>query len=513
MSRLLGRCSVALVRGRGWVALLVAVFALGGGAGCGTVANKHPDAGGASGAGAGGNGQGGGSGGQDGGVTGQDGGVTGQGGGSAGQGAGGSVADGGLDQRADGDAADGSAPSTGVTAVSLGDVSVFAAVASTFTKVPYVSELFDDRNEFDTTNSRFTAIDAGDYQVCASLLSAPDVTHPFELDLYVNGARERALAGIGGKGFEQGCRVVRLAAGNYLEVWVYVEFAGPAVTFPSNPYWNWLTITKVSSTVAVRDISAFSAASTTFTKVPYVSEAYDDQNQFDTVNSRFTAAAAGDYQVCASLTSSPDLSHFFELDLYVNGVRENAFAGEVAGGNGFEHGCRVVRLLAGNFVEVWVYQNSGAAMAFAPNTNWNWMTVAKVAPTVSLDDTTGTLPVPTGTFTKVLYGSKLFDDQNQFDTATSRFTAADSGDYQICAALTSYPTAPSLGFELDLYINGARSTALSGVGAGGYQHGCRVVRLVAGNYVEVWVYQSSGATVSFSQNNVGNWLTATKVRP
>jgi hypothetical protein len=206
------------------------------------------------------------------------------------------------------------------------------------------------------------------------------------------------------------------------------------------------------------------------------------------------------------------VSHPFELDLYVNGAREDAFAGEVGGGNGFEHGCRVVRLPAGSFVEVWVFQSSGAAMTFAPNSNWNWLTVTKLPTTVSLDDASA-FSAASGVFTKVPYISKLFDDTTQFDIATSRFMAADSGDYRICASLTSYPNSSTLSFELDLYINGARSTAFAGAGANGFQHGCRLVRLVAGNYVEVWAYQASGSAVAFPQNSFGNWLTVSKVRP
>lgn len=486
------------------LALALSVVVSAGGVGCGSVAGKISGAGG----GTGGIGTGGGSG---------------LGGSGVGSGGAGGVGDASVGQDAGTggapivDAADGSdrsdSPSSAtITAVSLTDINVFAAPAATFTKVPYVTELFDDANEFDTTTNRFTAAAAGDYQICASLTSSPDLTHPFELDLYINGTRENSIGGIGGHGFEQGCRVVRLAASDYVEVWVYPESPGAAVMFAKNSLWNWLTISKVKATASVRDITTFAAATATFTKVPFATKVYDDQSQFDVSNSRFTAAGAGDYEVCASLTSSPNLTHPFELDLYVNGAREDAFAGEVGGGNGFEHGCRVVRLAAGSFVEVWVLQSSGAAMTFAPNTYWNWLTVTKLPTTVSLDDASA-FSAASGVFTKVPYISKLFDDGTQFDTGTSRFMAADSGDYLICASLTSYPNSSILSFELDLYINGARSTAFAGSGANGFQHGCRLARLVAGNYVEVWAYQASGAAVSFSQNSFGNWLTVSKVRP
>ena len=190
--------------------------------------------------------------------------------------------------------------------------------------------------------------------------------------------RERAFAGGGaGFGFQQGCRVVRLAAGGYLEVWVY-QASGAAVSFATNAYWNWMTVAKMPSTASLGNATVFSAATATFTKVPYTSPLYDDQSQVNGAQSRFMAAASGDYQFCASLTSAPgDVTHNFELDLYINGTRERALAG---GGGllGFAHGCRVVRLVAGNYVETWAYQASGAAISFPADAIWDWMTVSQV---------------------------------------------------------------------------------------------------------------------------------------
>jgi len=146
------------------LALALSVVVSAGGVGCGSVAGKISGAGG----GTGGIGTGGGSG----------------LGGSGGSGVGGSGGAGGVGDASVGqdagtggapivDAADGSdSPSSAtITDVSLTDINVFAAPAATFTKVPYVTELFDDANEFDTTTNRFTAAAAGDYQICASLTS------------------------------------------------------------------------------------------------------------------------------------------------------------------------------------------------------------------------------------------------------------------------------------------------------------------------------------------------------
>ena len=68
----------------------------------------------------------------------------------------------------------------------------------------------------------------------------------------------------------------------------------------------------------------FTAASNTFTKVAYSAESYDAQNEYDSTNYRFKASTAGRYLVCASLWAGSPLN--LELDLFVNGTRERAFA-------------------------------------------------------------------------------------------------------------------------------------------------------------------------------------------
>jgi hypothetical protein len=258
--------------------------------------------------------------------------------------------------------------------VSLGNITMFTAAPNTFVKVPYTGEFYDDGNEFDAS-SRFTAAASGDYRVCASLLAGTGA-HVFELDLYVNGARENAFASSSDTTAATGCRTVRLAAGNYVEVWAY-QTATASVAFSPNPYWNWMTVDKVMSIVSLDDVTAFTPATNTFIQIPYINELYSDGNEFDLATHRFTAAGEGDYEVCASLYTALTPGTNFEIDLYVNGARENALASAVGS---FAQGCRTVRLAAGGYVEAWAHHNAASAATFPANPYWNWMTVNKVRP-------------------------------------------------------------------------------------------------------------------------------------
>lgn len=118
-------------------------------------------------------------------------------------------------------------------AVSLDNITTFAALSGSFTTVPYVAELYNEQDAYDPSLSRFTALQTGTYEVCAS--HSPNATSPlaFELDLFVNGARENTIAS-GGTGIPQGCRTVNLLAGSYVTVAVS-QASGAAVTFQHRP--------------------------------------------------------------------------------------------------------------------------------------------------------------------------------------------------------------------------------------------------------------------------------------
>jgi hypothetical protein len=72
------------------------------------------------------------------------------------------------------------------------------------------------------------------------------------------------------------------------------------------------------------------------------------------------------YEFCAALVA---FGSSFELDLLVNGVRENAIA---ISEHGAAVGCRTVRPNLGDYVRIGVHQQTGAPIAFRPNSNWNW---------------------------------------------------------------------------------------------------------------------------------------------
>ena len=124
-----------------------------------------------------------------------------------------------------------------------------------------------------------------------------------------------------------------------------------------------------STKVSVNGITPFAIPAQTFVKVPYLTEAVDDTNEFNVGTSVFTAAQTGDYQICASLSTAGSA----ELDLFVNNVRERAFAAITGVGTG----CRITRLTAGQTADVRVFAGP-AVGTISSDANWDWLTITRL---------------------------------------------------------------------------------------------------------------------------------------
>jgi hypothetical protein len=108
--------------------------------------------------------------------------------------------------------------------------------------------------------------------------------------------------------------------------------------------------------VSVDAAMTFTAASNTYTRIPYTTERLDTREEFDPQTSTFTAAETGHYQLCASLgpgANNADIG--FEVDVFINGAIHSAFTTHKLAGTG----CRTISLSAGDTVQVWTGQTSG----------------------------------------------------------------------------------------------------------------------------------------------------------
>lgn len=274
--------------------------------------------------------------------------------------------------------------------------------------------------------------------------------------------------------------------------------AGSAAASAADAFWDWLTVQRQDSSIEATTSTRFTALSGIFTTIPYDTVVRDDQMQFDAAQRRFTSTTAGDFEFCASVLMGAPA----EIDLYINGARENGIGFGAPGTTG----CRTLRLAPNDSVDVRMHHITGDPLSVAATAAWNWLTVQPRPLSLSVD---GMAPfsAPSGAFTRVPYSGELFDDVGQFDIGSSVFTAATPGDYRVCAMVDDRNPTPS---EIDIFKNGTREKAL---GAGnGPVGGCRVLRLLAGDQIDIRLHQATGATLSLASDGIWPWLEIAKVR-
>ena len=118
--------------------------------------------------------------------------------------------------------------------------------------------------------------------------------------------------------------------------------------------------------------------------------------------------------------------------------------------------------------------------------------------------------ISTATFTKVTFDAELWDTNANF--AASRFTPTAAGYYQINAAVQL--SAPAPGF-LSIYKNGSEYKRGSWPAATGGAQDFTVsgqVKLAASDYVEIYIFQSSGGDLTPQGVSTVTWFDGHFVR-
>lgn len=124
------------------------------------------------------------------------------------------------------------------------------------------------------------------------------------------------------------------------------------------------TVLQISSPAFGASSGADGPASTaTWTKVSYPNEKFDTNSNF--ASSRFTATVAGYYQINASAYFYPSPVGQCQIAIYKNGT--SYLVGTVIPNVNEGPACvvsAIISLAATNYIEVYVYQNSGGNLNF-----------------------------------------------------------------------------------------------------------------------------------------------------
>ena len=113
--------------------------------------------------------------------------------------------------------------------------------------------------------------------------------------------------------------------------------------------------------------------------------------------------------------------------------------------------------------------------------------------------------VSSGSYTKLVFDSEVFDSDNKYDTSNGRFTPGVAGKYYIGAKHRIDTSTDATATILSIYKNGssfqrARYTLDN---SEEYYFAC-VLDLDADDYVEVYAYQNSGGSVNVNGGTLGS---------
>lgn len=121
--------------------------------------------------------------------------------------------------------------------------------------------------------------------------------------------------------------------------------------------------------------------------------------------------------------------------------------------------------------------------------------------------------ISAGAFTKITFSNELHDNQNEYDTATYRFTALKAGVYAISAGIYFSTQTNLNNVALALYRNGVVESYLSQINTtstGTMQaSGSVLTRLAAGDYLEIYALLTLAASTIGTTS--GSYFMGTKL--
>ncbi len=255
------------------------------------------------------------------------------------------------------------------------------------TKISLNTAKFDSHGGVNTTLNRYTIQVAGSYNFTGSInLAVSAAAYELTAILYKNNT-PFSYTSIGKSGTSGVPHSVTYSfkddsakTGDYYELYA-VQDSGGSITARGDATANDLTTMLVeritgpsaiaaSETVAAavtRSTTQSAIANTVFTKIQFNNKRFDTHNAFDSVtNFRFNAPISGIYEFTGAINFAISAAAFeLGAGLYINNVKvtqaivSKGGTASVPSGTAF---ALMARMVAGDYAEIFVYQESGAAL-------------------------------------------------------------------------------------------------------------------------------------------------------
>lgn len=386
------------------------------------------------------------------------------------------------------------------------------------------TEDFDTNTMHDptTNNSRITIQTPGVYSVQAFVETS---TNPPGGAIAINLFKNGALLGpdpyvLGPQQTTQGRVVlgshVRLAAGDYLEI-QFGNNANPVTSLSvSRAVLSAVWLGGAGQTIDERGVPAVGAYPSAPQSVPsgtYTSLALDLE-YFDTdsihdpaANTRLTAKTPGLYLITAQATFVQNATGIRDLAVKQNGSSTIAEVDQVvsSGSNGSVlQLSTIVKLAAGDYVELQAYQNSGVSLNVTGIFSMALIDSGKTVTPYARARASVAQSIPANTVTALAFDAEDTDNDSIHDTATntSRLVCRTAGVYSVVAHVEwSAGAGRELWIRQTLASGGTKILGETNADVS-RQSVAAIAEMAVGDYIELVVYTTSATTTSMAGNNI-----------
>jgi len=135
-------------------------------------------------------------------------------------------------------------------------------------------------------------------------------------------------------------------------------------------------------------------------------------------------------------------------------------------------------------------------------TQWDHTKTSRVRAYKSGDQTVGT------TIVKITWENETYDTRSEFDTTADKFTATEAGYYLVQVSLTFSEMGADSRQLIQIRRSGTTVSAAYTQSAFSYYHAAKlhdVIYMTAGQYLEVWGYNSSGNASVVQSESETHW--------
>lgn len=290
--------------------------------------------------------------------------------------------------------------------------------------------------------------------------------------------------------------------------------------------------TRVTSARAYRGTSQ-SIANDTPVKLQLNSVTHDSHGAFDTTNNRYVVAQPGYYEIASTVNWDTNGTGTRITIIYKNGAEFARGQGTPSSSFGVAMSATTTaKLVAGDYIEVFVFQNSGAALNTNGGSSLTFFDIRRlsgpsaiaasetVAARYTISTSSSNLSIANGATEILDFDTKTFDSHGAVTTGASwKFTAPIAGKYRVSSKLV-YDAATftvTQAVSLQIYKNGSvyslpgyyQSPATSTHTA--VVHGSDVIQLSAGDYIDIRTAHSEGTARALSGSATQHYVVVERV--